>query len=263
MRFCRFVLFAILLTANSHAQQLPAAQKQIADAARARYYSLTNEGFQSLTCSVEFDWTTVPLVSPTDADSTLAVLKSARFILTIDDKGRPKLDHAYPKALIPKDEQVISQQTNLLNSLVLGLFQTWPTKGLAGPIPAFDNSIEGVKPVDDGFVFNLRVPGGPVEIFTDRNYLVTKITSIGGKVEEYPVYSVSSKGLIFAGNRALDTGQSPPVEVSYVLDTAEVDGFTVPSSVRLKVNSNIDVQYKLTSCKATRSQVVHVGAGVK
>ena len=258
-----FLLFALLFTARLSAQQLAAAQKQIADAARARYYSLSSEGFQSLTGSIEFDWATVPLVSPMDAASTLAAMKSMQFALTIDDKGRPKLDHTFTSPLPQKDKQAAFQQTSLLDSLVLGLFQTWPTKGLAGPIPPFNSSIESVEHSADGFVFSLRVPGGPVEILTDKNYLVTKITSVGGKLEEHPIYSPSAKGLLFTGNTALDSRQTPPVEVSYILGSAEVDGFTVPSSVRLKVNSNIDVRYKLTSCKATRSEVLHLGATAK
>ncbi|MES2392221.1 MAG: hypothetical protein V4555_11310, partial [Acidobacteriota bacterium] len=147
---------------------------------------------------------------------------------------------------------------NLLRALVLGVFMTWPTKGLQGPIPPFDNQIEKITQSDTGFVFHLRVPGGPVEMATDRNFLVTQITSIDGAVVEHPAFTASPDGFVFSGNHAVDTSHPGNVaDVTYNFDISTVDGFRLPSAVHLQVN-NIDVRYTLTACAVKKGTVLKV-----
>ena len=112
---------------------------------------------------------------------------------------------------------------------------------------------------DQGYTFSLRVPGAPVEITTDKNYLATAIVSLGGKVKEHPVYESSPDGLVFVGNDALDESHpGSQVEVRYELGSTMVDGLRVPSSARLRVNQNVDVRFALDQCSVKRATVLHV-----
>jgi hypothetical protein len=195
---------ALVVPVGTLGQQLSPAEKSMADAARAKYYNLETAGFQSLTCSVKFDLSTVPLVPSASDDPARMLLERTSFILTLDGKGRPSVEHHLPDGATEGAKQQASQVTNLLTSFVMGLFQTWPSKGLEGPIPPFDSQIEHVAKTDQGYTFSLRVPGAPVEITTDKNYLATEITSLGGRVKEHPAYVQSPDGLVFSGNDALD-----------------------------------------------------------
>lgn len=250
---------AFVVPMSIFGQQLSSAEKAIADAARAKYYNLEAAGFQSLTCSVKFDFSTVPLLPSASDDPTRKLLEETSFIFALDGKGRPSFEHHFPDGATEEEKQQASHVTSLLTSFVMGLFQTWPSKGLEGPIPPFNSQIEHVAKTDQGYTFSLRVPGAPVDVTTDKNYMATEIASLGGKVKEHPVYVPSPEGLVFAGNDALDESHpGSQVEVRYELGSSMVDGLRVPSSARLRVNQNVDVRFALDKCSAKRSTVLHV-----
>jgi hypothetical protein len=254
-----FAVSAALLSVSAHAYQLPSGNAKIVEPARARYYNLSAAGFQSLRCSVKFDFSTVPLLPSATNDSTRRLLEATVFTLILDDKGRPSLQHRYPTDAGETLQQQASQEINLLSSFIVGLFQTWPTKGLQGPVPPFDSQIESAESTDRGYAISLRVPGGPVQILLDKSYLVTEIVSSGGKIHEHPDYAPSPEGLIFVGNDAIDdSGQGGRVEVKYDLGTSVLDGLRVPSSARIRVNQNIDVKFNLDGCVVQKAKVFKI-----
>lgn len=254
-----FAISAALLSVNAYAYQLSAGDAKIVKSARARYYNLSAAGFQSLRCSVKFDFPTVPMLPSATDDSTRKLLEATVFTLDLDDKGRPSLQHRYPTDAGESLQQQASQETNLLSSFVVGLFQTWPTKGLHGPVPPFDSQIESAESTDRGYTINLRVPGGPVQILLDKGYLVTEIVSSGGKIHEHPNYAPSPEGLIFVGNDAIDdSGQGGRAEVKYDLGTSILDGLRVPSSARIRVNQNIDVKFALDGCVVQKAKILKI-----
>lgn len=253
------VLAVGLLEAKAHGQQLSGSEKSLVDTARGKYYDLKSAGFQSLRCSVKFDLGTVPLLPTTSDDPNKKLLERTAFVLALDSNGRPSFEHHYPEDATEAARQAAAQVTNLLTSFVLGVFQTWPAKGLQGPIPPFDSQIESVAFNEHGYVFSLRVPGGPVQVMTDKNYLVTDIVSAGGKLKEHPTYIPSQGGLVFSANEALDESHPEnPVEVRYELGTTVIDGLQIPSAVHLQVNQNIDVRFVLSGCAVQKATVLRV-----
>jgi len=255
----RYLLLAFVTT-NCLGQQLSSDDKALIESARARYYNLEAAGFQSLTCSVKFDFSTVPLLPAAEDDPTRMLIEATKFTLTLDSRALPSVEHHYPDGSSAEAQERAAQVTNLLTSLVTGLFQTWPTKGLQGPIPPFDKEIQSIVRTETGYIVNLRVPGSPVQVYMDKSFLVNRITSIGGKIDERPTYVSKPEGLVFAANEVIDDSQpSGPVTIKYDLDASVVDGLRVPSSVRLKVNSNIDVKYDLSECHVKKGVVVRVG----
>jgi hypothetical protein len=138
------------------------------------------------------------------------------------------------------------------------MFLTWPTKGLHGPIPAFNSQIKSALETSDGFELILNFPGDPVRIDLDKNYLATEIVSVGGKVDERPKYSPTPEGLIFVGNRAIDNEDSGKVDVEYELEDSIIDGLTLPSAAHLVVNSNINVRFRLDECSVIKGTVLSV-----
>lgn len=244
---------------SAQGQQLSQSEKSLIDSARSKYYDLKSAGFQSLSCSLKFDLATVPLVPRASDDPTRKLLEQTAFDLTLDENGRPSVEHHFPEAADEGAKQGALQVTNLMTSFVVGLFQTWPTKGLQGPIPPFDSQVASVTATDRGYVFSLRTPGSPVQVTPDKDYLVTDIVSMGGKIKEHPTYVPSPGGLVFSGNDAVDASHpGAPVDVHYELRTKLIEGLRVPSSAHLRVNENIDVTFTLERCVVNKAKVLNV-----
>jgi hypothetical protein len=171
----------------------------------------------------------------------------------------PSVHYSYPIGTSEIAQQQASPLTNVLQSLAMGLFQTWITKGLQGPIPAFYSQVQSINATKDGYLMVLNVPGGPVQIEMDKDYLVKRIVSVGGKIDERPVYLPSLSGLIFTGNDVIDDSeQGGRVKIQYELENSIVDGFRLPSSIHLRVNQNIDVKFSLSNCAIEKGTVIVV-----
>jgi hypothetical protein len=251
------ILLSTLLSMSAVAQQLSAPDKKLVESARARYYNLEASGLESFACSVKFDISTVPLLPSTGDSSTRQLVEKTTFVLTLDKKG-PLVQHHYPADVTQADQQQAAQTIDLLTSLVSGLFQTWLSKGFQGPIPPFDSQIESANSTDNGYIFNLRVPGAPIQVFTNKDYLVTEIVSVGGKLHEKPTYVSSPDGLILVENQA-DSEQANPVEIKYELEPTLVDGLRLPGSAHLRVNDNIDLKFALHECRVRKATVIKIG----
>jgi hypothetical protein len=258
MRLLALTLLALMPAANVvTAQGLSASEQKIVDSARSRYYSLDLNGFLSYKCTVKFDFSTVPILPSDNPSENLALLKSTQFAIT-EDRDGPTVSHTYPSGTSETAKRRADPMTNLLTSLVKGLFLTWPTKGLHGPIPSFNSQIKSVAETSNGFEFILSFPGDPVRIDLDRNYLATEIVSVGGKVDERPKYSPSPDGLIFIGNHAIDNEDSGEVELEYDLESSTIDGLRLPTSAHLVIHPNIDVRFALDECSVNKGTVLTV-----
>lgn len=258
MRLLSLALLALMPATNVvTAQALSPGEQEIVDSARSHYYNLDLNGFLSYKCSVKFDFSTVPILPSDNPPENLALLKSTQFVIT-EDRNGPTVSHTYPSGISQSAERRTDPTTNLLTSLVKGLFLTWPTKGLHGPIPSFNSQIESVAKTSDGFEFILSFPGDPVRIDLDRNYLVTEIVSVGGKVDETPRYSPTPEGLVFVGNHAIDDEDSGRIDVEYELVSSIVDGMRLPTSAHLVVKPNIDVRLALDECSVNKGTVLKV-----
>jgi hypothetical protein len=250
-------LTGVSIVQMAGAQRLSQGELKIVESARSRYYSLDGHGFISATCGVKFDFSTVPILSSANPAENLDLLKKTKFVLTLD-RNRPTASYVYPNGSSDDMQRRADPMAKLLTSLIQGLFLTWPTKGLNGPIPVYDSQIKSAVATKDGYRLILSFPGDPVRIDMNKDYLVTEIVSVSGKVDEWPRYSPSPDGLIYVGNVANDKEESGPVEVKYELENSIIDGLRLPTTIHLQVQSNIDVRYTLTDCKVNKGTVLSV-----
>ncbi|SEF95210.1 hypothetical protein SAMN05421819_1462 [Bryocella elongata] len=236
------------------AQHLTPDKQKIVEAARAHYYSLPDHGFDGLSCSVSFDWSTFPWGGSSPEQQ--ANLKQTKFLVTIDGQGRSQVTAQPPDGPATVQPQGAA---GLARALVAGVFLTWPTKGLFGPIPPFNTEVGDAAAVPEGFRFTLAVPGGPVTVITDKDYLASEVRSFHDEVDEHPVYSAMPEGLVYTANQAVtknpDGTQS---EIAFELNTQVLSGLRVPSSVHLRINRSIDVHYSLENCAVKKTAVVKV-----
>lgn len=252
-----FVILTLYVSAGV-AQQLSHRDKELVEAARKKYYNLSAAGFDGMKCSIQYDYATLPLMPSSAEDPVRKLLERTTFTLSIDAKGRASVDHQYPADAPEEARQQAAQLTGLMTAFASGLFHTWPTKGLQGPIPPFDSEISSAASSGDGYVFSLRIPGSPVEVKMDKDYLVTEINSLGGKVLEHPVYEPSPDGFVFVGNTGIDqTNPTQSVEVSYHLKLSVLKGLRVPTSAHLQVKPNINTTFQLNECEVRKATVLH------
>ena len=250
--------FLLLLPASIPAQTNHVDKAEVA-AMRGKYYSLPLKGFESMECPVTFDMSTVPMLPTATDDPLRKIVAETRFSVRLTSRGDVAVDHQPPAnadaAVVKQAEAVV----NIMTSLIQGVFMTWMSKGLSGPIPPFDTQVESVKKLQDGYALSLDVPGKPVEVSLDPQYVATRITSLDGKVDEHPSYSMSPDGLILTGNEAVDSTQAgAPVHVRYEIGSAVVDGLRVPNTVHLVVAPNLDVRYELAGCSVKKGTVLEV-----
>ena len=245
-----------LLPLTLAGQQLSTQDKALLDSARAKYYNLELHGLESFTCSVDFDFATIPYLPTSDKEADRKLLEATVFQIKVDRNGST-VQHAYPASATDQEQKRVAPTTNLLLSLISGLFQTWPSKGLRGPIPAFDSQIDGVETVANGYVIKLHGAGEKAHIELDKDYLVTRIVTFNGTIDETPIYEMTADGLIYTGNAARDTSNpSNPVDVHYEIKSATVDGLRLPEFIRLNVNQNIDTSFTLNKCIVSKGIVM-------
>jgi hypothetical protein len=256
----------ILVAIIANAQSLTTEQKSILAAARAKYYSLELNGFESASCKVSFDFSTVPELPSSNRADDLNLLEKSVFTLQLGgtDRSPVTVQVDYPSGTTAQAIQNTAQLAGVLKALVQGTFQTWGTKGLHGPIPAFDSEVKAVTPTDTGFTVVLSYPGDPVRIELDRSFLVKEILSIGGKIDEKPVYTVSPDGWVYTGNEAVDNSEpTGKTTVIYELKSDVVDGLRLPTSVHLRVNQNIDTRFSLHHCEVKKGKVIQIAPPAK
>jgi hypothetical protein len=252
-------LLVCYLCATAIAQQLSNDDKKVLETARSRYYSLEQQGLVSFQCIARFDLATIPpqLLPPEDvADRT--ILRNSTLSLKYERKG-PTVTRRYPDGTTDVAEAGVTKLIDWMTSLVNGFFMSWPTKGLQGPIPPFDSQIEKVVPTSSGYEVVLNASGGPVTVEMDKQYLVTRIVSIHGMVDERPVFVETSGGLVYSGTHTItENQQGEKTDIRFDIDSAIVDGLRLPNLVRLRVNDNVDVKFALSGCSATKGTVINV-----
>jgi hypothetical protein len=242
-------------------QTAPQVDKsKFADAARAKYYSLTDQGLVSFACDVKVDWDTVPKVMLVPAEiGGRQGLEATKVRVFQDLRTTAKVDHDYAPGTSAAAKLVYDPFFGWLQDVVRGFLMTWSAKGLAGPVPTEEN-IENVASEASGYRIVLVNPG--VQLLSNKDYLVTEILTSGPdeEIDEHPVFTPSSQGLLFAGNRAVDKEGDSETRIQYEVDQRAVDTLLLPHNVHLKVNDNMDMRFSFENCSVERGKVLKVRA---
>jgi hypothetical protein len=244
--------------------QFSKADKETLGKARSPYVSLVGQGLQSFECSVHFDLSTLPkAILPDTSLAERKLLGVAGFKLDMVVNESPVVTPAFPESTTAADRTSVASQMAWMRPLIFGFFQTWRSKGLHGPLPGFDELVESVQHVPDGYRFALKDPGTPVLINMDSNFVVLSIISGGGTLTEKPVYSPSPQGLVYTANEAINLNAgAPATKVGIELKLATIDGFQLPQEVHLQVNDNVNVLYRLSNCTVKKGLVLRVAPPV-
>jgi hypothetical protein len=130
---------------------------------------------------------------------------------------------------------------------------------MSGPIPPFTTWVKNVTATSSGYRVDAKPEraSGLESIEMDKAFLVTRITSVGGTVDEHPQYSETPQGLIYSGLSGVSTSQNGGrVEIKYEIENAPADGFLLPARIHLHVNDNINVRFEMMGCSVQKAIVI-------
>jgi hypothetical protein len=246
-------ILCLLCPMGARTQELTGTGRQrVLETARSRYYTLTGLGAKSFTCGVHFDLQTLsPGLLPPSDTADRALLQGASFTLKVTQNG-PSVAYRFPDGAVSQSQDVVAGVTLWITEIVQGFFQTWPAKGLHGPIPR-DREVEHVQREGDGYLVTVKAPGGTADLHLDKDLLVRRIVSRSkdAEVEERPAFTANPAGLLFTGNESVSKDPLGVTQVRYGLEEAPVDGVLLPRSVHLVVGSHMDVRFDLVGCRVT------------
>ena len=256
MNISRLSLALFAISCIVHAQVPSSERLKILSDARSKYYSLENQGLISFHCSVDFDLSTLPQqILPNSAIDDRKTLKGLILAINMNREG-PRVEYSnHPSMMSSQAEQAAS----IIQSLVSGFWMTWPTKGLNGPIPPFDKWVTEIQGLPSGYEVRAdsALANGLQSIFLDKDFHVTRILSVGGKVDEHPVYAQTADGLVYSGLDATSEDQSGGrTVVHFEIESALMDGFHLPQKVHMKVNDNLDVRFAMSACSVKKADAV-------
>ncbi len=237
-------------------QELTAHEKDVANAARAIYSDLRATGFQTLSCTVDFDRNSVPSF-PLDTP-VASLLKETRFSLTIDVAGHVTVQHQIPESRDQGAWGIAEYMSGkLISRLIQGDWQVWVNRGLSGPIPRSDEFIQSITDTDEGYVFFLRGPTMPSQLFTDKKFRPIKITSSNGLGEQYDHYVTGAHGLVLSSIESIGRADpSAPTRVTLDFTFSKVGDFELPTSIRMQQDPQpFDTTFSLSLCTVNGTRV--------
>ena len=237
------------------AQEVTGAERtRVLAAAREHYYSLTGQGVRSFTCAVNFDLGTVSrtLLPPADA-ADRHLLDSVAWTLKVTPSG-PKLEYRFPEGVTAEDVDVVSAVTVWVAQLVGGFFQVWPVLGFAGPVPP-DKQVRHAVREGDTLVLSVKTAAGDRELRLDGKGMLLRVLAENGRVDTRPEF----RPLTFTGGPLRLSASTTTEYVGdaatvsrYTVDSAMVDGVTLPQTVHLTIGTHVDVHFGLSGCTVQR-----------
>jgi hypothetical protein len=243
------------LCAMTPAQNVSTQDAKIVNSARQKYYSLSDLGLVSFACKVEFDLSTLPpQILPTSDTEVRKQLGELRMEIRVEN-GKPRVDVNASAEL--RASASAETPLSVMQSLVAGFWMTWPSKGLNGPLPPFTKWVESVRTEPAGYEIRAKSADGLVSSLLNKEFVVRRIVSAGGQVDENPIYTPTPEGLVYGGLTATSAdGAGQKTLISYEIDSALVDGFRLPKSVHMKVNDNLDVRFAMNACTVKRADAL-------
>jgi hypothetical protein len=216
-------------------------RKEVIARARQSYYSLRGLGLLEFQSSIRPTWevTLHEQISsdPSGAQAGLKLLNGLHFAMTLDEKGKVKVDHRADTP--PPNEQAsngFNQIYSGMNQAVSGFFDTWSVFMLTSPFPETESDylLE-----DLGAEYRLSYKEGTSDVVTSMNkeLVITeiKVTSPEFVSSIRPQFSRTAGKFVLTGYDGDYRPTSGPgaVKLNVKLDYQAVRGLQLPNRLRM------------------------------
>ncbi len=255
----RFALMGVLALTATAAWAAPAGGPVDLKKAALTYYSLHRQGFQSASCGIHPDWSSLLKTLP-DADRARAVQKldTVRFDLTVDADGVANVAVTAPPAGSPEEAKGIAQMSGGMKEMMDGFFKSWSMFVIGSPFPE-----PGVA-VDD----HATASGRELK-YNDHAAEVTEEIAAGNLITEVrvhdprfnssmrPRFVADPGGLLLSGYNSdfIGADGSDATKLDVTIENQSVNGLKFPSMIGLQGSfggSFFDVRLNLTGCRILR-----------
>ena len=247
---------AILLARSTAYPQTPTSDKEaFAKHARSLYYDPVQKGLESFTCTVKFDWNTLPASIRQPAEAVgQHPLDQTTLRLIVEASGHASSPREYAKDPEASLTPVYDRIFDLLSSLSAGWAETWDSKYLRAPIPE-GRFLTAVEDTAEGYVVRAIAPPASHVFFLTKDYKIRKIVSKGpaGEIDENTNFISSEQGLVPGHVDGTDQEKQEATHLAYDVTYQMTDGFMLPLDVHLIVNDNLDVRFALQSCSVRKA----------
>lgn len=232
----------------------PATIEAEAFAARVnpRYYSLSEAGLESLTCTARLDW--IGLSSDSIAalpKNIVSRLKGSSFEITLELRGGVSVTKKYPVGLSATEKSEDDPALNVLADYLNGYFTMWPTITAGGPIPspALIAKIER-----DGGASHVFLNKPDVELaFDDAGALNEIIIRLPNReIDQHPKFADANGRLIIQSNDITDKS-GDRVSTIHTDETYQaVDGVQIPATIHMTA-SGTDTSFSMHDCSVKKN----------
>ena len=242
---------------------LPAPQAQSAASpaaafrkTRALYYTPVDKGLRGFGCDVGFDWkqfiekaNSAPVQ---DTDERLAYLRSIKLTISDDLSSGGQLQWAAPTTAPDASEQSIDGIRSGMQAMWSGFFQSWNGFLTGDLLSLADNQTTVERTGGGGFHVFTTQRNKVAEEFFDRNLLLLSLHVSTPTLDSNltPIFIDSAQGRLVTDLNSVV--KQPPgaagTNVDMKLQFAAVNGFQLPSALRINVGGTTAFDFTLSNC---------------
>ncbi len=254
IRFCAVLLACATVAIPVNAQRKVSPSAAFREA-RTLYYTPTDHGLQGFQCNVSFDWkgflqNANPGAAP-DAPQPLAYLQNIKLTVTDDVNGSGSIHWNAPVPPSDVNPDSIAKLHSSLQALWTDFFDTW--NGLySGDLLSLNDDKTTVDRTPSGYHVFARDNGRIAEESYTGDFTLQSVhvSTPGLDRTVTPRFERTPKGrLITAWDSTVKQPPTAPgTTVSTTVHYAPVQGFQIPSDVRMDVAGTATFNFQLTGC---------------
>lgn len=253
----RIVALPLALCALGATAQAP--ERAVSPAAafresRALYYTPEDKGLQGFQCAVAFDWKSFierATNSPVeDSSPQLAYLRSIKLTVTDDLNGTGELHWQQP-ARATDDDTSISQIRGGMEQMWSGFFQTWNGLYSADILTMVDTTTIVDRTPNGYHVFSREGNKTAEESFgADFTMHSLHVSTPEMDTTLTPTFANTPQGRLIASWNSVNKQPptAPGTSVATTVHYAPVDGFQIPSEVRMNIANLANFDFHLSGC---------------
>jgi hypothetical protein len=217
-----------------------------------RYYSLSDAGFESLTCTAKLDWIGLSPDSIASLPKNIVSrLKESSIEITMSLHGAVGVTRKYPSSLGADEKREYDTALNVLADYLDGFFTTWPTLTAAGPLPspALITKIER-----DGGASHVFLDNPSVELIFDDAGTLTEITIRlhNREIDQHPKFAETNGRLLIQSNDIADKAGDNVTAIHVDETYQSVDGVEIPASVHISAGGT-DASFTMHDCSVKKA----------
>lgn len=238
----------------------PIDKKVFVQHVNSLYYRPAIAGLTSFSCAVKFDWDSVPasILLPAEIAGR-APLEQTKLVVTVHYPGAVSTQHELPQDTLTVMRPVYDKFFGVLSNILSGFLQTWGTKYLNGPIPE-ERFVTGVTTIQDGYVMTASNIPAQFQFSLSPDYKLKEMVTKGpdGDIDEHTIFSSSPQGFVITANDGISQSGRQATHMQYEMTYQMMQGFSVPKTVRLKVDDSIDTRFSFDNCSIQKGIVIQV-----